>query len=246
MVSFGTCRKVYVVGAGSSIFKSLGFECDYTPVSGRMSDLSDLPKFEENSVVVIFADPPNKMETEALMISIVNRLPFSGNAHVIYISSIAVLFKGSRLDFGRLRYAEKKLAAENILTSGFVGVTILRLGIVSEVGSWKSTFQHSNRLLVPRGTRYMASTSISDIRAALAAIMQSPRRDVRNLWTKRLIDEFVLSLKAPLGLELLYKSRVGHIFLRISKRILSRFGIGVISPDDILAFDHTFLMADYD
>lgn len=240
MVNLGASRKVYIVGAGSSIFQSLGFESDYTAVSGRMIDLAEMPKFEENSVVIIFSDPPTKMETEALMISIIDRLPSSGNAHVIYISSIAVLFKGSRLDFGRLNYAEKKAVAEDILTSGFAAVTILRLGIVSEVGSWKSTFQHPNRLLVARGTRYMASTSISDIRAALAAIMQSPGRDFRNLWTNRSIDEFVANVSAPLGFRSLYKSRAGHILLKIAKRIFCRFGISVVSPDDILAFDDTF------
>ena len=233
---------LFVVGAGSKIFRMLDWPLPYVPVSGRLEALGEMPSFAAGSTIILFADPPTIDDALAMMISMIGSTPIDSDVHVIFISSISALFDQSDLFTGSGVYARKKKALEAFLEASLPAgnLCIVRFGNVFECGGWQDIARHCPVTLLPRGFDRCAATDIASIRACLLATVSNRNAGHINLWKDKPAAAFFTRTRHPYGLRTLYRSRLGRIAIKVAGKLLRKMGIYLPSPDDIDSFNARF------
>lgn len=230
--------QTYVVGAGSSLFKSINFSFDYIEISGRQENLELIPHIPENSRVIIFSDPPTVDATISMMLAILAKLIHLKKTSLIFISSVSADFLNSDEFPYESYYSLKKRTAESILIgSDLQRMAILRLGNVYDYGAWREIREKCSIAIMPRGPFESAITVPRDVESAIQIFTESGGAGgVINCFAVEKIDNiFSRVVRVPLLLSF-YNNSILRIFVKVIAKILKRSGIYIPSPEDINAF----------
>lgn len=229
---------VYVVGAGSRLFQSLDIGFEFTAVSGRNDGLAAMPDFHRGSLILIFADPPDLYQTQALLLSLLHRVDAGSGCRVVYISTISATFGQSAVFPYEGAYAYKKRMAETVLRSrADLDVCIVRVGNVFDHGGWQKVRARTRWAWLPAG---FSSALVSDSALVRAALEEALRAEaghhVVNAWrlapTARIFHR-VISIP---GLLSLYKFDWAKIPVKLAGRLLKLLRIYLPSHDDLNSF----------
>jgi hypothetical protein len=232
---------IYVIGSSSQLFLSLNFDFKYHKISGRLSDLDVIPLFSSDSLILIFADPPDICATKALLISILGSLSgITMKSKIIYISSISADIENGILYPYAGQYARKKRAAENFLMSSQnlnFNLNIIRVGNVFSHGGWREVSISSKFILLPSGANFVKSCDNVLLRSVIEGIFNSKNtKAICNAWCYTEIDKYFRKIIHVPGLIYLYKFNLGRIFIKVLSKVLLCFGIYIPSPDDVHSF----------
>lgn len=234
--------RLYVVGAGSRIFQGLSWTDPYDAVAGRIGSLSQMPAFEKDSTVLIFADPPNTDEALAMITSVIGSASHSSGVKVVFISSISALYDRSDLFPSGGHYAKRKRQVERFIASSDVRHIIIRLGLVGSAGGWTDVIERSHLAVFPTGFNSYPATDMSVIRdQVLEAVSGQGGRAEVNAWQVRPVSGLFRKVTYVPLLETAYRSKIGRIVVKVTAKILLKVGVYLPSPDDINAFNTNFL-----
>jgi hypothetical protein len=229
---------VYVVGASSRLFQSLDLGVEFTAVSGRNDALATLPDFPPGARILIFADPPDLHQTQALLLSLLQRVPVGSGCRVVYISTISATFGQSAVFPYEGPYAHKKRMAEMVLRSrSDLDVCIVRVGNVFDHGGWQAVRTRTRWAWLPAG---FSSTKVSDsasVRAALEdALRADPGHHVVDAWRLEPTARIFRRVVSIPGLLLIYKIGWAKFPFKLAGRLLKLLKVYLPSHDDLNGF----------
>lgn len=230
--------RVYVIGAGSRLFKSLNLGIEFTPVSGRQADLGAMPPYPDGSQILVFADPPDLHQTQAMLLSLLHQVAQGSGCRIIYISSIAAAF-GQSTEFAyEGPYAHKKRMAESMLHSRVdLDVCIVRVGNVFDHGGWQAVRERTRWIWLPVG---YARTAVSDqrmVRAAIENVLRAASgHHVLNAWKSEPTAGIFRQVVGVPGLLSLYRLGWARLPVKLMGRGLGLLKVYLPSHDDLNSF----------
>ena len=231
--------QIFVIGSGSQLFMNLELGLSYQKVSGRLMDLDAMPIFPENSLILIFSDPPDIDSTNALILTLINSMPSKvSGIKIIYISTISANIEANILFPYSGYYARKKKNAERLLMSmSDIDLKILRIGNVFGHGGWNKISTQSISAFFPIGCVYVKTSNYSSIRDTVnLALTGKIEGVIHNSWHYEPLSMHFKKAKFIPGLMLIYKISIMRWVIKLCSKILAKFKIYIPSPDDLHSF----------
>lgn len=229
---------LYVVGAGSRLFQSLALGLAFTAVSGRPEALAALPQFPPGAVILLFADPPDLHQTQALLLSLLDRVPVGAGCRIVYVSTISTTFGQSAVFPYEGPYAHKKRMAETVLASRTdLDLSIVRVGNVFDHGGWQAVRNRTRWAWMPAGHSSVFVSDAGLVRAAVNAGLQAePGHHVVNAWRVVPTAGIFHRVVAIPGLLSLYRQGWLRLPLKVAGRLLRVVKVYLPSHDDLNSF----------
>lgn len=229
---------IYVVGAGSRLFRSMRFTSEYTPVSGRLDAIDTIPVFATGALIIVFADPPGEHQTTALLLSVLRQVGCNAGCRIVYVSSIAANFRNSSVFPFEGPYSKKKRCAELLLLSrADLDICIVRVGNVFAHGGWHAVRSSTHWALLPAGFDRTAVSTSQDVHHAINwATALPPGHHILRAWhavPSKTALRGVVAVPKLLGL---YRLGALRLPIKILVRILRPLGIYLPSHDDLNSF----------
>jgi hypothetical protein len=233
-----TTSRIYVVGAGSRLFKSMDFGSDFIAVSGRSAELAVLPEFKPDSLVLIFADPPDLYQTQALLLSVLHRVSPGSGCRIVYISTISATFGQSTVFPYEGPYAYKKRMAENVLRSrADLDVCIVRVGNVFDHGGWSAVRNRTRWAWLPAGYSSVLVSNGMLVRAVLDDAFRAGKgHHVMNACRMEPVTSIFRRVIFIPGLLSVYKLGWAKIPVKLAGRLLKILKVYLPSHDDLNSF----------